>query len=184
MKVLLVVDMINDFVDKKGTLCVKGAEELIPKINRVIREFANRNPKNNVILYICDAHSENDPEFASWAVHAVSGTWSSALHPDLLQADCSILFTKQKISSFSNPIFEKFLAELKAEELLVTGVATDYCIKAVTLDGLERGYKVVVLDDCIAGVNLKEGDVQKAIGEMIVKGAEFAESGEVLGGRY
>jgi nicotinamidase/pyrazinamidase len=56
--------------------------------------------------------------------------------------------------------------------LYVGGLATDYCVKNTVLDGIRRGFKVFLLVDAIKGVDVVEGDSQKAIEEMMSAGAE------------
>jgi nicotinamidase/pyrazinamidase len=60
------------------------------------------------------------------------------------------------------------------ERIFVGGLATDYCVKHTVLDGLKEGFKVVLLTDSIRGVNLKPGDSEQAIAEMVQAGAEIA----------
>src|SRR5437899_1985484 len=71
---------------------------------------------------------------------------------------------------------ESTLHELDVDELFVCGLATDYCVRATTLDGLRRGLAVRVIRDAIRGVDLKPGDSEIAIKEMRVNGAHFSES--------
>jgi nicotinamidase/pyrazinamidase len=42
------------------------------------------------------------------------------------------------------------------------------------LDGLKEGFKVVLLANSVRGVNLKPGDSERAIEEMLRAGAEVA----------
>ena len=48
-------------------------------------------------------------------------------------------------------------------DLVVCGLATDYCVNATALDGMKEGFKVRVLWNAIRAVNLKEGDGERAI---------------------
>ena len=57
--------------------------------------------------------------------------------------------------------------------------ATDYCVRASTLDALSGGFEVVVLTDAIGAVDLEPGDGARAIGEMRDAGAKFATMNEL-----
>ena len=60
------------------------------------------------------------------------------------------------------------------------GLATDYCVKHTVLDGLKNGFKVVLLEDAVRGVNLKPDDSARAIEEMLRAGAQKVTSPDSL----
>ena len=49
---------------------------------------------------------------------------------------------------------------------MVCGLATDYCVKATALDGMEYGFGVTLLLPRVASVDLEPGDGERAIDEM------------------
>ena len=55
--------------------------------------------------------------------------------------------------------------------LYIVGLATDYCVKQTVLDGCKLGYRVVVLEDAVRGVNLQPDDSQLALQDMVAAGA-------------
>jgi len=68
-----------------------------------------------------------------------------------------VYFEKEVYSLFANPVAERFLSALiggagAAPEMVVYGVATDYCVKAAALGLAERGYRTTLLTDAIAGI--------------------------------
>lgn len=68
-----------------------------------------------------------------------------------------LYFEKEVYSLFVNPNAEAIVAALQASapdplELVVFGVATDYCVKAAALGLRERGYATTVLTDAIRGI--------------------------------
>ena len=66
-----------------------------------------------------------------------------------------------------------FLKEKGVEEVFILGLATDYCVKFTALDAIRLGYRTnVILEGC-RGVNLHEGDVEKAIEEMKQQGVNI-----------
>ncbi|HEU0242432.1 MAG TPA: isochorismatase family protein, partial [Candidatus Limnocylindrales bacterium] len=62
------------------------------------------------------------------------------------------------------------------DEVVVTGLATDYCVKATALDAIALGYRTTLLGDGAAAVNLQAGDGQAAIDEMAAAGCVIASS--------
>ena len=88
--------------------------------------------------------------------------------------------TDEKIDSYSS-FFDndrkhstglaEYLKEQAIENLYIAGLATDYCVKYTVLDALTLGFNVLVVLDACRGIDLKRGDVQKAIEEMQEAGA-------------
>jgi nicotinamidase/pyrazinamidase len=71
---------------------------------------------------------------------------------------------------------ESTLHEFGVDELFIAGLATDYCVRATTLDATRRGFRVHVLTDAVRGVDLKPGDSDAALREMRAHGAVFSQT--------
>ena len=76
----------------------------------------------------------------------------------------------------TNKILEAYLKAKGVSELYVTGLATDYCVRASALDATKNGMKTIVVEDAVKGVELNPGDVEKAISEMKANEIEFIKS--------
>jgi nicotinamidase/pyrazinamidase len=91
-------------------------------------------------------------------------------------------FEKEVYSLFANPLAERFLAGLMptlgAPELVVYGVATDYCVKAAALGLAQRGYKTALLTDAIAGIT--PDGTRAALDEMKAVGVRLTTASEIL----
>ena len=61
-------------------------------------------------------------------------------------------------------------------DVLVCGLATDYCVKATALDAVNAGLSTTVLTDAIRGVEVQPGDTQVALDELLAAGAKLADS--------
>ena len=68
------------------------------------------------------------------------------------------------------------LAEAGVTDVVVTGLATDYCVKATALDALRLGFATTVLTDAIAAVDLRDGDGEAALEELRNAGAVVTSS--------
>ncbi|MDP1880696.1 MAG: isochorismatase family protein, partial [Parachlamydiaceae bacterium] len=66
---------------------------------------------------------------------------------------------------------EIYLREHGIRDIVVAGLATDYCIKYSVLDALELGFNVYVIIDACKGVNLNLNDSHLACEKMIQAGA-------------
>ena len=92
-----------------------------------------------------------------------------------------VYFEKEVYSLFANPLAERFLAALVARvggapEMIVYGVATDYCVQAAALGLAVRGYRTTLVTDAVAGIT-KEG-TEAALAAMAAKGVRFTTAGE------
>jgi len=69
---LIVADMLNDFLDPKGSLSVgPSGREIIPFVAGKIAETRRQ---GGVVIFGCDAHAPDDREFHYFAPHAVKGS--------------------------------------------------------------------------------------------------------------
>ena len=64
-----------------------------------------------------------------------------------------------------------YLQAQDVTELVVMGLATDYCVKFTVLDALALGYRVKVVRAGCRAVNLQPGDGDNAFAEMQAAGA-------------
>jgi nicotinamidase/pyrazinamidase len=70
-----------------------------------------------------------------------------------------------------------FLGDLhdrQIDSLYVSGIATEYCVKATVLDALSAGLRVTLLPDAVAGIDVHPGDADRALEEMSKAGALIA----------
>ncbi len=67
---------------------------------------------------------------------------------------------------------ERHLRENDVDTLLVTGLATDYCVRGAVLDALANGHRVYLVEDAIRAVDVHPGDGRRAIAEMTEAGAQ------------
>src|SRR5436305_5171292 len=121
-----------DFMFPAGALYVPGAERLIPAIARLNRYAATH---GMIVVSSMCAHTEEDPEFHDWPPHCVIGTVGQRKPPETLLENRTqqILFEKQQLNLFSSPNFPRLLEELNADQYVVYGVVTEYCVRFAAL---------------------------------------------------
>ena len=81
---------------------------------------------------------------------------------------------KDAYSGFDGSSLSDRLEDMNVKTLFVLGLATDYCVKATVLDACKLGFRVVVLEDAVKGVNLQPNDSANALKEMTQAGAQTA----------
>lgn len=118
-----------------------------------------------------------------WPDHCIQESDGAALHPLLNHKAIEQRFYKGEnptIDSYSaffdnghrqkTPL-DAWLRAHGVDELIVMGLATDYCVKYTVLDALNLGYTVNVITDGCRGVNLTPQASMLAFQEMAASGA-------------
>lgn len=172
---LIVIDVQNDFCPG-GALAVDGGDEIVPGINRLIRDFPIR-------VFTQDWHPAGHSSFASshpgkaplemvdmdygpqvlWPDHCVQGTDGAAFHEDLMTDPADLILRKgfrPEIDSYSaffendhrtSTGLEGYLRSRGATRLTFVGLATDFCVGWSAMDATRLGFAVTVrLDLCRA----------------------------------
>jgi nicotinamidase-related amidase len=101
-----------------------------------------------------------------WPVHCVANTEGSNIHKDLIMTKYDFIVhkgTKSKVESYSafgdemGGKYEKtelneWLESQNITDIILTGLATDYCVLNTALDAVKSGYTVHLISDCTRGV--------------------------------
>jgi nicotinamidase/pyrazinamidase len=176
---LVVIDVQNDFLPG-GSLAVPEGDQVIPVLNGYIDQFSSRHLP---VIATRDWHPPNHCSFIQqggpWPAHCVvdstGAEFSSALHlPAAVKVFSKATEAAQEnYSDFSNPAFKEQLDEMKVRRLFIGGLATEYCVLNTVRDALSHHYQVFLLIDAIRAINVRPQDGEKAINEMIEKGAKL-----------
>ena len=181
---LIVVDVQNDFADPEGSLFVKGADAVVRMVNGECRQATEAGA---LVVYSQDWHPESTPHFKKdggiWPVHCVGGTWGAEFHSELDVVGPAVrkgTGGEDGYSAFSmkhpetgektTTELEALLRERGVTNVVVVGLATDYCVSATALDAAHLGFGTEVLQDAIAAVDLLPGDGDRARAAMAAAG--------------
>jgi len=205
MKALILVDLQNDFCPG-GALPVPEGDHVIPVANRLQPDFElvvatqDWHPPDH------GSFAANHPgkrpgdvialaglEQILWPVHCVAGTPGAELHPDLDRTRIAHIARKgvdRDLDSYST-FFDnahrrstglaEYLRQHAVDEVYIAGLATDYCVKFSALDAVAQGFRTHVIAAACRGIDLRPGDVVRALDEMRAAGVEIAESRTTLG---
>jgi len=166
-----------------GELPVPDGQAVIPVINRLL-------PRFNLAFATQDWHPPGHSSFASshngrvpfdritlpygeqvlWPDHAVAGTASAALHPDLLADRLALILRKgmrQELDSYS-AFFENdhrtptglagWLSARGVRRLFLCGLAGDFCVAWSAEDAARLGIETIVIEDATRSIALPLGD--------------------------
>ena len=174
---LIVVDVQNDFCPG-GALAVSRGDEVVAPLNNLIDEFLERGAP---VYKSRDWHPTTTKHFAAyggiWPVHCVQNTYGAEFHPALRDDPRITLISKglgdtDCYSAFDETDLATQLYQQNVEEVVVGGLATDYCVKNTVLDALKYGFRVKAVENAMRAVDLQPGDGERAIAEMRAAGAD------------
>ncbi len=167
----LVVDMLYDFID--GTLACGNAENAVHEVVKYI----NAHPDQRVI-YITDYHPANHSSFAEnggiWPVHCVQGTHGGAIHEafytDVINPanrpdpERNIFRKGEQVDTEQYSGFEsvgpdgRLLSQCVGKDLVISGIATEYCVKNTLMEFLNAGHNIELLVSGLGYVDKKGHD--------------------------
>jgi nicotinamidase/pyrazinamidase len=203
MKALIIVDLQNDFLPG-GALPVPHGHEVISLANELQRRFelvlatqdwhpadhgsfaanhAGKKPGDRIIL--------DGIEQILWPVHCVQNTRGAEFAPSFETRGIAHVFHKgidpviDSYSTFFDNAHRRhtglahYLKERSIKDIFLLGLALDYCVKYSALDARELGLNThVILDGC-RGIELKPGDIGRALDEMKRAGAVLLKSSDL-----
>jgi nicotinamidase/pyrazinamidase len=185
-QVLLVIDVQNDFC-RSGALEVPRANEVIPIINHLARQFEH-------VILTQDWHPRNHQSFASahvgrkpyetiqvsygqqvlWPEHCVQGTRGAEIHAELDIPHAELILRKgfrAEIDSYS-AFYENdqetptglsgYLRERGLSHVFVVGLALDFCVRYSAEDAVREGLRASVIENACRGIDLN-GSVADAL---------------------
>ncbi|WP_020561677.1 isochorismatase family protein [Methylosarcina fibrata] len=175
---LLVADLQKDFCPG-GRLAVAGGDQVVPVVNGYIECFIRHQlPVFATRCWHPEKHSSFISQGGPWPEHCVAGSTGAEFVDELhLPATAHILSKGTEsgndgYSAFSSPELKILLERMHVSRLFIGGLATDYCVLHSVCDALDLGYRVLLLTDAVRAINAKAQDGEKAIRQMISKGAQ------------
>ena len=177
---VIVTDIQGDFTElKHGSLAVKGTDQrFIDKVlaaTKMLKEkgfaiFATQDwhPINHISFFTTypgkkafEVISRNGKEQVLWPPHCVQGSEGAKILLDEQLFDAIVRKgTEVEFESYSGfhddggnqtPLHHILQAE-DIERVIIYGIATDYCVRASSLDAVALGYQVVMVKDLSRGV--------------------------------
>jgi nicotinamidase/pyrazinamidase len=186
-RALLVIDVQNDFTEG-GSLAVKGGNVTATAITAYARDHRDQYA---LIIASRDWHSptgDNGGHFAAkpdwvstWPPHCVQGTTGAAYNPAIETALIDVqIYKGDGVPAYSafegltpgGATLDSVLAKARVSHIDIVGIATDHCVRATALDGLQAGYEVTVFSNLCVGVSPDSSIV--AIREMADAGIAIA----------
>lgn len=196
---LIVVDVQNDFCHG-GALAVPGGAEVVPLINRLLRD----GPGFRTIVLTQDWHPADHKSFASnqpggakpfdvvqmpygpqvlWPDHCIQETGGAAFHPDLDTQSATLVIRKgmnPEIDSYSafrendrqtETGLAGYLRDRGVQRIFLAGLALDYCVRFSAVDARSFGFEPIVIADACRAID-NDGSVAATYADFAAHGIQ------------
>ncbi len=179
-RALLVIDMLEDFVRPGGPLEVPQTRKILPAL---ARRVSRARREKDLVVYVCDSHGKNDPEFArmGWPPHAVGGTKGAAVVSEIAPEPGDVVVKKKTYSGFFGTALHSVLRRHGIRSVSLSGCVTNICILYTAADAAMRGYDVTVNESVVAGLDAKShrfalDQMEKVLGVRVIRGRGHSSS--------
>lgn len=172
---LMIIDMQRDFCDPSGYMHTRGgdvglARAIVPRIG-VVRDACRS--AGMMIIYTREGHRSNlaDLPRNKRLKTALAGAEIGSEGPlgrllirgehgwdfidELQPSEAETVVDKAGTGSFHGTDLQGMLRIRGIENLIITGVTTGVCVNSTVREAADRGYNVLVLEDCCAEADPK-----------------------------
>jgi nicotinamidase-related amidase len=174
VRALIMVDMLNDFVE--GKLANPKAQAIIEPLRELL---AHARANGWVVVYSNDAHEPGDAELRVWGEHAMKGTHEAEVIQQLEPRDGEIISPKRVYGAFDSTGLDEQLKERGVDEVVITGQHTHICVRHSSYGALVRGYRITIPRDAVCGFEGVDEEDALAYLEMAY-GAEITTVGDLV----
>lgn len=164
---VIVVDMMNEFVEEGAILETPMAREFVPNIKRTVDQSRALGAP---IVYLKQRNRRSGLDaggLANITPQIMEGTahnegHQTEIYPELAPEPEDVVVEKQTYNGFFNTELDTVLRGLGVSNVAITGVATHICNDSTMRGAFFRGYNVVAIEDCSATFDITDqgwGDV-------------------------
>lgn len=148
---LVVIDAQQEYFAPSGKVVLPAGPSAVKQIARVLAwARTQRLPIFHVV------HESRRPGAAIF----VPGSPALEIHPEARPSAGEPVITKHWPGSFTGTSLEEALRNAAVDRLIVTGFMTQMCVDTTTREAAHRGFKVTVLADATAAMDVKAPDGQ------------------------
>jgi nicotinamidase-related amidase len=145
---LLIIDAQQEYFAPLGKLVLPDGPKAVARIARTL-DWARR--RGVPVFHIVHESRRPDGPFAP-------GSPALAVHPAVAPAAGEPVITKHLPGSFTNTSLEAALRKRGIERVIVSGFMTQMCCDTTTREAAHRGFKVTLLSDATAAMDVKAPD--------------------------
>ncbi len=175
---LLLVDFQGDFLDSIGLQ--PAPENLVSQTAVLLRDCRDR--RIPVIHIWTTISRTNDRRLPHWKKSGrwlcVDGTEGHKTYASLQPLENEVVIHKTGFNGFASGELDAALKKINCDTVAVAGIHLHTCVRAIAMEGLERGLQVFIATDAVAGNDPVYGAAtHRWLSE---RGVEFMAGDEIL----
>lgn len=193
-RILVDVSTQKDYFLADGKACIRNHRRVLANIRRMMA-WARRN--RIPVISTCEVYTaDNGDSRINYCLDGSDGQKkinytlladrvsfpadnNIDLPSDILRRHRQVILHERCTNAFDEPVIERLLSEIFADEFIVIGANTEEAVKATALGLLQRGRRVTVISDAVGSRNHLEAKL--ALRKVRAKGARLAETKKIAG---
>jgi nicotinamidase-related amidase len=128
-----------------------------PALENTARVLAAARDTALLVIHVGVAWREGGPEinraarlFSRAPDRSIEGTWGSEFCEPVKPLPGELVVYKRGVSALAGTELDRLFRIRDVNTLVLAGVATQFVVEGTARDAVDRGYRVVVLEDCCA----------------------------------
>jgi nicotinamidase-related amidase len=158
--VLMIVDMQKDFLDDGAPCFIPGGRSVVPANARLLERFRAAGLPVIHVITVWQKDGVDMSRFTTSEELMERGLREGepGIQPvdELTPRDGEYVVHKKRYSAFYGTELEMLLRSLGAVHVVVTGVATNYCVRSTVHDAAFRDFLPIVPRDCATSYTPEE----------------------------
>ena len=166
---LMIIDMQNDFIHKNGFVrtysqgigvpatSLDRLKAPIPHI-KTLADFFRYNRKEVIYIYTAWEKDYSDvaiplrkmADKAKETGALVRGSWGAQIIEELTPHETDHMVVKKAYGAFFQSSLDRVLRNLGIQTLIMTGIATNFCVETTSREAVAYGYHVILVSDATA----------------------------------
>ena len=171
-ELIVIIDPQKDFTHEAGNYAKRHTG--ITQLKDVKKRLDNLLATNNETKIILVVSNYEEEQFEKNLSICIPGTMGHEV--DITIDDTIPIFIKSQHSCFSSDAFHLYLKNNAIEQLILCGFLAEYCVRQTALDGLDRGMRITLLQDCIGTGDDVQDRKEQMLVELKAKGAQLINS--------
>ena len=162
---LVLLDLQNYGVHPEGywmSQMPEGVARLAPSLARTVDVLEAARVARIAIVHVGNAWREGHPDVnphAPWmrdakaAGRSIEDTWGIEFFEPVAPRDGEFIVRKRAVSAFAGTELDRLLRVRDIFTLALAGSITNFAVEGTARDASDRGYRVLILEDCCESVS-------------------------------